>query len=215
VAPGRGDAGEPDLRGTPVGVVVGARRMGQGSRRPRTTTVAVGERAPRTGTAHPNAGRSPPPPTPRAASGEGVVISPPATGGVPAQGAWPGRSSNRALHLAPTPWPGSDEPGRRGDHLIRPSKLVRLDGHRSGLLGRRRAGRAHQPATEPNPCQIQRRPTEYSGEPRGHDRALPDESPDVSSQVRGHSCSGGGSRIRTLEGISRRIYSPLRLRFRA
>jgi hypothetical protein len=29
----------------------------------------------------------------------------------------------------------------------------------------------------PNPCQMQRRPTEYSGEPRGHRSSLPDESP--------------------------------------
>ena len=40
-----------------------------------------------------------------------------------------------------------------------------------------------QPPAVPNPCQIQRRPTEYSGESRGHSPWLPDQDPDSSSLV--------------------------------
>jgi hypothetical protein len=72
----------------------------------------------------------------------------------------------------------------------------------------RGASRSSPPAT---PCQIRAR---YSGDPRGAtgshgdtDRHAPTTPPDLSSQARSHSCWCGGSRIRTLEGISRRIYS--------
>ncbi len=55
----------------------------------------------------------------------------------------------------------------------------------------------------PNPCQTQQRPAEYHGEPRNTDRrprsVIPSPGPFLHR---------GGSRIRTWEGISQRIYNP-------
>jgi len=76
--------------------------------------------------------------------------------------------------------------------------------------GREGTGRGQVDPTNHRPCQIRAR---YSGDPRGAtgshgdtDRHFSTNTPDLSSQVRGRFGWCGGSRIRTLEGISRRIY---------
>jgi hypothetical protein len=53
---------------------------------------------------------------------------------------------------------------------------------------REREASRSSPPVVPNSCQIQRRPTGHSGESRGHRSSLPNEHPDLSSQVRGCFC---------------------------